>query len=1341
MYLYAYTLLLIIMTFYPSKIGNTQSSDENAYVPKSKRGITHRVVNSIREKLRKYYDKIIGIDFNPKIRRRTNCKMKGLWGIWSQNRERRNPKHGTITAAAVVAMSAGHDRRISRKQRQINFDSDAESIGIDNRCSACLSHKIEDFIGTPRESKRTIKGYGGTKISNVMTGTIKWKWLDDNGGIHEFKIPNSYYVPEGNVRLISPQHWAQSQRNQFGKNLKYGCDTQHDKMVLYWNNETSDNRLTVPISDTNNVATFELAPGFNKFTLFCEEAKIDYESELISPSTTCMSVEMSNLNDHEKMESTNAIETNWPKLKAPINESLKTGFSLKGEQGKDLITSEDRMSNHKVGQKKIEAELLEIHQKYGHVSFYKLIEMAKQGIINKKYQRCRIPVCSTCMFAKATRKRWRDKPIAGHEINRPNQPGEKVSVDQLVSPTPGLVAQMTGKLTTKRYRYATVYVDQATGYGYVHLQKTATAEETIEGKLAFEDMALRHGVMIKGYHADNGIFKARKWVEACRSKQQILTFAGVNAHHQNGIAERRIRTLQEMARAMMIHAHKRWPAAITPNLWPYAVKIANDSLNETPNMGDTNKRSSIQLFSNTNVQPNPKHAKTFGSPVYVLDNSLQSGSHLHKWSQRSKVGIYLGRSPQHSRNVALVLDRMTGLVSPQFHVSHDNNFETVTQEQYDSKWQSKAGFVSIVPKRKLESYRTQREVRKKRVIQEPIDERDKSNATSKAAMANDERSKRLERRNALKQSQNEATPEGGPVIEKALNELDQKVAMQSIDEVFAYEISDMMDDIDPLYAYKAVADPDVMYLHQAMRERDKEKFIEAMRREVHDQSKNGNFTIIKRDKMPEGKKTLKSVWQMRRKRDIRTRKVKKYKARLNIDGSRMVQGIDYDETYAPVASWRTIRLILTMALVNRWHTRQIDYILAFPQAPVERDLYMVIPKGLDIENGKSDDYVLKINKNIYGQKQAGRVWNQYLVNKLVNELGFVQSKIDECLFYRGKVMYALYTDDSIIAGPDKKEIDELIQEMRNHKLDITDEGDITDFLGVNIENMKDGTIKLSQPHLVDQILKDLRLDGEDVKIKPTPAASSRTLSRHPTSPKFDGSFHYRSVIGKLNYLEKCTRPDISYAAHQCARFTEDPKLEHGKAVRWLGRYLKGTRDKGIIFRPIKDKDLEVYVDADFVGNWTKEEANDRDNARSRHGYIIQYNGCPILWKSQLQGEIALSSTESEYMGISYSLRDTIPIMATLDEMMNKKFPIRNSKGKVRCRLFEDNSGALEMAKVHKYRPRTKHINAKYHHFRDFVTNGQITLHPIDTGSQPADMLTKPLNENVLKKHRAYVMGW
>ena len=297
-------------------------------------------------------------------------------------------------------------------------------------------------------------------------------------------------------------------------------------------------------------------------------------------------------------------------------------------------------------------------------------------------------------------------------------------------------------------------------------------------------------------------------------------------------------------------------------------------------------------------------------------------------------------------------------------------------------------------------------------------------------------------------------------------------------------------------------------------------------------------------------------------------------------------------------------------------------------------------------------------------------------------------------------MYVLYTDNSIIASPDNSEIDKEMQELKEAKLNITNEGDVKDFLGVHISKQKDGTIHMSQPHLIDQILTDLRMNDERTGIKSTPAASSKLLSRHSESKDFDKSFNYRSVIGKLNYLEKATRSNIAYITHQCARFTMCPKVEHGGAIRWLARYLKGTRDKGTYLRPDTTRGLEVHVDADFAGNWDQKETQDRDTTRSRHGYIISYAGCPITWKSQLQTEIALSSTESEYTGLSYALREAIPIMQLINEMSENGIEINHATPKIKCKVFEDNSGALEMAKEYKYRPRTKHLNNRLHHFRD-----------------------------------------
>jgi hypothetical protein len=171
-----------------------------------------------------------------------------------------------------------------------------------------------------------------------------------------------------------------------------------------------------------------------------------------------------------------------------------------------------------------------------------------------------------------------------------------------------------------------------------------------------------------------------------------------------------------------------------------------------------------------------------------------------------------------------------------------------------------------------------------------------------------------------------------------------------------------------------------------------------------------------------------------------------------------------------------------------------------------------------------------------------------------------------------------------LAGPDKAETDQIIKEMQEAKLDVTVEGDLQDFLGANNERKADGTIHLTQPHLIYQIIKDLRLEDENVTTKPTPASSSRSLSRHTKSEAFDASFDCRSVIGKCNYLEKSTHSDIAWITHQCARFSADPKQEHGKALRWLGRYLKATRDKGTMLKPKRDKDMEVFVDADFSGN-------------------------------------------------------------------------------------------------------------------------------------------------------------
>jgi hypothetical protein len=214
-----------------------------------------------------------------------------------------------------------------------------------------------------------------------------------------------------------------------------------------------------------------------------------------------------------------------------------------------------------------------------------------------------------------------------------------------------------------------------------------------------------------------------------------------------------------------------------------------------------------------------------------------------------------------------------------------------------------------------------------------------------------------------------------------------------------------------------------------------------------------------------------------------------------------------------------------------------------------------------------------------------------------------------------------------------------------------------------------------------------------------------------------------------------------YATHQVAKYSSDPRQTHGEAIEYLVRYLKRTRDLGLSFKPNPSKGFECYCDADFSGNWSKVFAPvDPSTAKSRSGWIIFYAGCPICWASKLQTQVALSTTEAEYIAMSMALRDVIPVMNLIKEIKSKGFSIICTKPHVYCKVFEDNSGALELARLPKLRPRTKHINVCYHHFREHVRKGLIKIFPIDTKDQIADTLTKALAQNSFVKLRKFMCG-
>ena len=227
----------------------------------------------------------------------------------------------------------------------------------------------------------------------------------------------------------------------------------------------------------------------------------------------------------------------------------------------------------------------------------------------------------------------------------------------------------------------------------------------------------------------------------------------------------------------------------------------------------------------------------------------------------------------------------------------------------------------------------------------------------------------------------------------------------------------------------------------------------------------------------------------------------------------------------------------------------------------------------------------------------------------------------------------------------------------------------------------------------------------------------------------------------LLYLSTNTRPDITFAVSQVACFSANPKQSHATAVKTIVQYLKGTQDKGSIIKPTKQMNLDLYVDADFCGLHNVEHPRDPSSARSRSGHIVMLANCPLVWKSQLQTHISLSTLEAEYSALSNALKVLIPFKRHVSELAEALETDGVLLSTIRARAFEDNAGALILAKDQRLTARTKYVLVKWHWF------WSITLQPSDfelhneSAKQRADYFTKPLPLQAFEHNRFVVQGW
>ena len=253
----------------------------------------------------------------------------------------------------------------------------------------------------------------------------------------------------------------------------------------------------------------------------------------------------------------------------------------------------------------------------------------------------------------------------------------------------------------------------------------------------------------------------------------------------------------------------------------------------------------------------------------------------------------------------------------------------------------------------------------------------------------------------------------------------------------------------------------------------------------------------------------------------------------------------------------------------------------------------------------------------------------------------------------------------------------------------------------------------------------------DATVTSTP--STGPLFRHEDSERFDrNDFNYRSAIGILQYLGNNTRPDCSFAINSCAKYCIDPKKPHGEAVKRIARYIKGSQDEGLIFRPdMHNLCIDCAVDADWAGGWNPKDPGNPEGVKSRTGFLLTFAGVPLLWKSVSQELIALSTMESEYIALSTAMRSLVHVRALMLEVSTKFNLKYGDRISTLSTVFEDNRAAKILATTDPPRltPRSKHIAVRYHWFRSHigVKNGRgIQIEDVRSALNKADFLTKAL---------------
>lgn len=455
--------------------------------------------------------------------------------------------------------------------------------------------------------------------------------------------------------------------------------------------------------------------------------------------------------------------------------------------------------------------------------------------------------------------------------------------------------------------------------------------------------------------------------------------------------------------------------------------------------------------------------------------------------------------------------------------------------------------------------------------------------------------------------------------------------------------------------------------------------------------------------LPPGKKALSCRWVFRLKYNA-DGTLERHKARLVVCGNHQTEGIDYTETFAPVAKMVTVRTFLQQAVSLDWEVFQMDVHNAFLHGDLDEEVYMQFPPGF-----RTDDKtkVCRLRKSLYGLKQAPRCWFAKLETALV-DYGFKKNVKDYSLFIyehgTDRIHVLVYVDDLIITGNSKPVIDQF-KEYLCSCFRMKDLGILRYLLGIEVARSPAGMYLCQRKYSLDIIAETGLMGAKPVSF---PLEQNHKLLRDEGEPMTD-PFRYRRLVGRLIYLAT-TRPELSYAIHVLSQFMNNPKAPHWDAALRVVRYLKNSPGQGILLKASTELTVSAWCDSYWGGCPL--------SRRSLTGWFIQLGDSPISWKTQKQDVVSRSSAEAEYRAMA----DTVSELLWLRELL----PSLGIKINGPITLHSDSLSAINLAKNPVGHKRTKHVGMDCHFIRDEILRGIIATKHVSTKTQLANILTKAL---------------